>query len=60
MSGKGSNRRPTQISEEEAEANWQRIFGKHKESNPIEDSQKDRQNVGNNRESGRTAKQHEL
>ena len=28
MSGKGSNRRPTQISEEEAEANWQRIFGK--------------------------------
>jgi hypothetical protein len=44
MSGKGSNRRPTQISEEEAEANWQRIFGKHKESKPIEDSQKDRQN----------------
>jgi len=44
MSGKGSSRRPTQISEEEAEANWQRIFGKHKESNPIEDSQKDIKN----------------
>jgi hypothetical protein len=41
MSGKGSNRRPTQISEEEADANWQRIFGKHKESKPIEDSQKE-------------------
>lgn len=28
MSGKGSGRRPTQINEEEAEANWNRIFGK--------------------------------
>lgn len=28
MSGKGSGRRPTQIPDAEAEANWQRIFGK--------------------------------
>jgi hypothetical protein len=28
MSGKGSCRRPTEISDEEAEANWNRIFGK--------------------------------
>lgn len=26
--GKGSVRRPTQISQEQADANWERIFGK--------------------------------
>jgi len=28
MSGKGSGRRPQQVPEDEAAANWQRIFGK--------------------------------
>lgn len=32
MSGKGSLRRPTQIDDKTAEDNWNRIFGKKKES----------------------------
>jgi hypothetical protein len=28
MSGKGSGRRPQQVTEDEAAANWARIFGK--------------------------------
>lgn len=28
MSGKGSDRRPQQIPEDEAQANWERVFGK--------------------------------
>lgn len=28
MSGKGSGRRPQQVPDEEAVANWERIFGK--------------------------------
>jgi hypothetical protein len=30
MSGKGSGRRPTLVSDQEAEDNWNRIFGKDK------------------------------
>lgn len=33
MSGKGSDRRPQQVSEEVAQANWERIFGKPAEPN---------------------------
>lgn len=29
MSGKGSGRRPQQVAEDEAAANWARIFGKN-------------------------------
>ncbi len=32
--GKGSGRRPTQISREELESNWDRIFGKKDKSTP--------------------------
>lgn len=35
MSGKGSRKRPQQISEEEAEANWSRIFGKKDKNNDL-------------------------
>ena len=31
--GKGSVRRPTQVSQEEADANWERIFGKKNKEN---------------------------
>lgn len=37
MSGKGSRQRPTQISEQEAEENWNRIFGKKKGFVPLQD-----------------------
>ena len=37
MSGKGSGRRPTQISEKEAEDNWNRIFGKRPLYAPLQD-----------------------
>lgn len=30
MSGKGDTRRPTQVTEEEMEENWKRIFGPKK------------------------------
>ncbi|WP_332823274.1 hypothetical protein [Stutzerimonas kunmingensis] len=33
MSGKGSGRRPQQVSEDEAAANWARIFGKREPAN---------------------------
>jgi hypothetical protein len=35
MSGKGSGRRPQQVPEDEAAANWARIFGRDKESGEI-------------------------
>ena len=31
LSGKGSGRRPQKVTEEEAQANWERIFGKTKQ-----------------------------
>lgn len=37
MSGKGSGRRPTQISEKEAEDNWNRIFGNKQGYVPLQD-----------------------
>lgn len=37
MSGKGSRKRPTQISEQEAEDNWNRIFGKKQGYVPLAD-----------------------
>lgn len=47
MSGKGSNRRPTQISDQEAEANWHRIFGSNKFNHLLKDD-KDGFNQENN------------
>lgn len=43
---KGSGRRPQQVPEDEAAANWQRIFGKQ-ENNPAEPESNDE---GNNDE----------
>lgn len=37
--GKGSNRRPTQVSDAEAQANWDRIFGK--KENPTPDNSRE-------------------
>ena len=34
MSGKGSGRRPQQISEDEAAANWARVFGNKAANDP--------------------------
>lgn len=37
--GKGSKRRPRQISEEEEQARWDAAFGKNKDKNPEEPKQ---------------------
>jgi hypothetical protein len=42
MSGKGSGRRPQQVSEDEAAANWARIFGKQ-DNPPAEPESKDKE-----------------
>jgi len=36
---KGSDRRPQQVSEEQAQANWERIFGRKADNPPSEESE---------------------
>lgn len=41
MAGKGSKRRPQKISDEQLQENWNRIFGKKKEVQIVEDTIED-------------------
>ena len=45
MSGKGSGRRPQKVTEEEAQANWERIFGKTKQPTGEQPESKESENV---------------